>query len=56
MASKNVPVNKSLYSRVKSEAKRKFKVYPSAYANAWLVREYKKRGGTYKKVSTKKKK
>ncbi len=56
MASKNVPVNKSLYSRVKSEAKRKFSVYPSAYANAWLVREYKKRGGTYKKVSTKKKK
>jgi hypothetical protein len=44
----NVPVNKTLYSRVKSEAKRKFAVYPSAYANAWLVREYKKRGGTYK--------
>jgi len=39
--------NKALYSRVKSEAKRKFDVYPSAYANAWLVREYKKRGGTY---------
>ena len=34
----NVPVNKALYSRVKAEAKRKFKVYPSAYANAWLVR------------------
>ena len=45
----NVPVNKALYSRVKAEAKRKFKVYPSAYANAWLVREYKKRGGTYRK-------
>ena len=44
----NVPVNKALYSRVKAEAKRKFKVYPSAYANAWLVREYKKRGGTYR--------
>ena len=44
----NVPVNKALYSRVKSEAKRKFKVYPSAYANAWLVREYKNRGGTYR--------
>ena len=44
----NVPVNKTLYSRVKSEAKRKFAVYPSAYANAWLVREYKKRGGTYR--------
>ena len=44
----NVPVNKALYSSVKAEAKRKFKVYPSAYANAWLVREYKKRGGTYR--------
>ena len=55
----NVPVNKALYARVKAEAKRKFKVYPSAYANAWLVREYKKRGGKdkvlKKKPSTKKK-
>lgn len=42
-----VPTNKKLYARVKAEAKRKFKVYPSAYANAWLVRTYKKRGGTY---------
>jgi|TARA_R110000824_G_scaffold163557_1_gene339306 hypothetical protein len=41
------PKNKALYSRVKSEAKRKFDVYPSAYANAWLVKTYKKRGGTY---------
>jgi|TARA_R100000908_G_C3625985_1_gene69149 hypothetical protein len=41
------PKNKALYARVKSEAKRKFDVYPSAYANAWLVRTYKKRGGTY---------
>ena len=41
------PNNPGLYSRVKSEAKRKFDVYPSAYANAWLVREYKKRGGGY---------
>jgi len=47
--------NKSLYSRVKSEAKRKFDVYPSAYANAWLVKTYKKRGGKYsgaKKAAT----
>lgn len=42
------PSNPALYSRVKSAAKRKFKVYPSAYANAWLVREYKKRGGGYR--------
>ena len=41
------PKNPALYARVKAEAKRKFKVYPSAYANAWLVRTYKKRGGTY---------
>jgi|TARA_R110000796_G_scaffold95988_4_gene201444 hypothetical protein len=44
---KSTPKNKALYSRVKSEAKRKFDVYPSAYANAWLVKTYKKRGGTY---------
>ena len=43
----STPTNKALYSRVKAEAKRKFKVYPSAYANAWLVRTYKKRGGGY---------
>jgi len=41
------PSNPSLYARVKSEAKRKFDVYPSAYANAWLVKTYKKRGGGY---------
>ena len=44
---KPTPKNKALYSRVKAAAKRKFDVYPSAYANAWLVREYKKRGGRY---------
>ena len=42
------PANPALYARVKAAAKKKFDVYPSAYANAWLVREYKKRGGTYK--------
>jgi len=46
--SKNVPTNPELYARVKAEAKQKFDVYPSAYANAWLVREYKSRGGKYK--------
>ena len=55
----NVPADKVLYETVKQAAKRKFKVYPSAYANAWLVQEYKKRGGTYKvlkkKPTTKKK-
>ena len=41
------PTNPTLYARVKAEAKRKFKVYPSAYANGWLVRTYKARGGRY---------
>ena len=44
---RNIPTNKKLYSRVKAAARRKFAVYPSAYANAWLVRTYKKRGGKY---------
>lgn len=43
-----VPTNKKLYARVKAEAKRKFKVYPSAYANGWLVKTYKARGGGYR--------
>jgi len=47
------PADKELYNRVKGEAKAKFDVYPSAVANAWTVREYKKRGGTYKKKTKK---
>ena len=45
---KPVPTNKKLNARVKAEAKRKFKVYPSAYANGWLVKTYKARGGKYR--------
>jgi len=45
---KPVPTNPRLYAQVKAEARRKFKVYPSAYANGWLVKTYKQRGGKYK--------
>lgn len=38
--------DRELHASVKAEAKRRFKVWPSAYASAWLVREYKRR---YKK-------
>ena len=48
--SKNIPTNKALYARVKAEAKKKFDRWPSAYGSAWLVREYKKRGGGYRKA------
>jgi Family of unknown function (DUF5872) len=47
------PADKDLYNRVKAEAKKKFDVYPSAVANAWVVREYKKRGGKYRAKSKK---
>ena len=47
---RNVPTNSKLYATVKAATKRKFAVYPSAYANAWLVREYKKRGGRYRRA------
>jgi hypothetical protein len=50
---KNVPTNKSLYARVKAEAKEKFDVYPSVYANGWIVQEYQRRGGEYKKARLK---
>lgn len=47
MAKSPKPTKPALWSRVKSEAKRKFDVYPSAYANAWAAKEYKKRGGSW---------
>ena len=40
--------NPSLYRKAKAKAKAKFDVYPSAYANAYMVSEYKKMGGKYK--------
>jgi hypothetical protein len=41
------PANRSLYARVKTLADRKFLAPTSAYKSAWLVAEYKRRGGTY---------
>ena len=46
---RNIPNDPELYSRCKSEIKKKFDVYPSAYANLSLVKLYKSRGGTYRK-------
>ena len=45
---KAIPTNPKLYAQVKAETKRKFDVNPSAYANAYLVRTYKKKGGKYR--------
>lgn len=41
------PNNMKLYNQKKAQAKKKFDVWPSAYASAWLTKEYKKAGGTY---------
>ena len=43
-----IPIDKSLYEKVKNEAKKRFEVWPSAYGSGWLVREYKRRGGRYR--------
>lgn len=41
------PANARLYAAVKREASSRFLAPTSAYKSAWIVREYKKRGGTY---------
>lgn len=41
------PLNKKLYDEVVAAAKKKFKVYPSFYANSWVQQEYRKRGGKF---------
>ena len=46
---KNVPTNPSKWSYYKGQAKKKFDVYPSAYANAWAAKKYKAAGGGWKK-------
>jgi hypothetical protein len=42
------PTNPKLWSRAKSMARSKFDVYPSAYANAWAAKWYKKKGGGWR--------
>lgn len=46
---KNCPTDSSKWSSYKSQAKKKFKVYPSAYANGWAAKKYKAAGGGWKK-------
>ena len=48
---KNVATNPGKWSYYKSQAKKKFDVYPSAYANGWAAKQYKAAGGGWKKES-----
>ena len=48
---KATPTDPSKWAAAKAKAKSKFKVYPSAYANAYAAKEYKAMGGGWKSVS-----
>ncbi len=45
---KNVPTDPSKWQYYVSQAKKKFDVYPSAYANGWAAKQYKDAGGKWK--------
>ena len=45
------PNNPKLWAAKKAAAKAKFDVYPSAYANGWAAKAYKKAGGTWRSES-----
>ncbi len=47
------PSDSKLYAEVKALADKKFVATTSAYKSAWIVREYKKRGGLYKEDGNK---
>jgi hypothetical protein len=47
--SKNCPTDPTKWSASKAAAKAKFDVYPSAYANGWAAKNYKAKGGGWKK-------
>ena len=48
---KNKAKNPKKWNSCISQAKAKFDVYPSAYANAWAAKCYKSKGGKWKKLS-----
>lgn len=47
---RNVPNDPGKWSYATSQAKKKYDVYPSAYANAWASKKYKELGGTWRKA------
>lgn len=42
------PTNPSLWKKAIARAKRKYDVYPSAYANGYAAKWYKEQGGGWK--------
>ena len=50
-AAKNKAKDPKKWNSCIAQAKKKFDVYPSAYANAWAAKCYKSKGGKWKKLS-----
>jgi len=48
---KNCPTDPGKWSASKAAAKSKFDVYPSAYANGWAAKNYKGKGGGWRKCN-----
>ena len=51
MEGKNKPTDPKKWAAAKAQARAKFDVYPSAYANAWASKKYKAMGGGWRKES-----
>ena len=45
---KSCPTDKGKWAASKAAAKKKFDVYPSAYANGWAAKNYKGKGGGWR--------
>jgi len=45
---KSCPTDKGKWAASKAAAKKKFDVYPSAYANGWAAKNYKSKGGGWR--------
>lgn len=50
LVEKNEPTSQALWDKAIRMAKKKFMVYPSAYANAWAAKWYKEQGGGWRAV------
>lgn len=49
---KKIISDEKLYRQVLKNAKKRFKIWPSAYASGYVVKEYKRRGGTFNTKKT----
>jgi hypothetical protein len=54
IAAKHEARNKKLWAKCLADARKRFRVCPSAYCNAFAAKLYKKKGGTWKTVKPKK--